>query len=100
MEDVRRAGSSWEPRPLAPELADALWARAGAGGMAKKVGAAVELRSAGRQPKIRGSGPTVVIDGDPGEHVLFGSGRQGACRVTIDGQPDVVSRLRAVTLGI
>src|ERR1700691_2735784 len=25
VEDVRRAGDSWEPRPISPELADALW---------------------------------------------------------------------------
>ena len=28
-EDVRRAQPGWEPRPLSPELADALWARVG-----------------------------------------------------------------------
>ena len=31
VEDVRRAQAGWEPRPLAPELADALWARVGSG---------------------------------------------------------------------
>src|SRR5215469_16406665 len=27
VEDVRRAQEGWKPRPLSPELADALWAR-------------------------------------------------------------------------
>ena len=31
VEDVRRAQDGWEPRPISPELADALWARVGPG---------------------------------------------------------------------
>jgi hypothetical protein len=73
VEDVRRAQNGWDPRPLSPELADALWARVGAGGMAKKVAATIQLTSLGREPKQRGTGPSVVIDGDPGEHTMFGA---------------------------
>ncbi|MDE3087427.1 MAG: TIGR03085 family protein, partial [Acidobacteriota bacterium] len=51
VEDVRRAREGWAPRPLSRELADALWARLGPGGMAKKISACVVLASPGRVAK-------------------------------------------------
>jgi uncharacterized protein (TIGR03085 family) len=99
-EDVRRAQPAWEPRPLAPGLADALWKRVGAAGMAKRVGATVELTSPGRTSKVAGSGTGVTIAGDPGEHILFGAGRQSAARVEISGDPDLADQLRSASLGI
>lgn len=100
VEDVRRAQNGWDPRPLSPELADALWARVGAGGMAKKVAATIQLTSLGREPKQRGTGPSVVIDGDPGEHTMFGAGRQGAARVELTGDEQLVTALRSASFGI
>jgi uncharacterized protein (TIGR03085 family) len=100
VEDVRRAQPEWEPRPLAPSLADALWSRVGPAGMAKAVGAAVELTSPGRLPKQAGQGPSLVVDGDPGELTLFGAGRQRAARVALTGDEDLVDRLQRAPLGI
>lgn len=100
LEDVRRAQEGWEARSLSPELADALWNRVGPGGMAKKVAATIELTSDGRTPKERGSGPRLLIEGDPGEHTMFGAGRQRATQVTITGDPELVARLRSTSLGI
>jgi len=100
VEDVRRAQPDWAPRPLPPSLADALWKRVGAGGMAKKVAATVEITSPGRQPKVAGTGPSVVLTGDPGELTLFGSGRQQAARVEIGGDADSAERLRTASLGV
>jgi uncharacterized protein (TIGR03085 family) len=100
VEDVRRAQPGWQARPLPPELADALWKRLGPGGMAKQVAATVELTSPGRTPKVGGSGPRLVIDGDPGELTLFGAGRQGAAHVTIDGDAQLADQLRSCSLGI
>jgi uncharacterized protein (TIGR03085 family) len=100
VEDMRRAQPAWEVRPLSPELADALWARVGAGGMAKKVGASVRITSPGREPKERGTGPLVVIDGDPGELTVFGAGRQGAARVEVTGDAGLSARLRTASLGV
>lgn len=100
LEDVRRAQEGWEARPLSPELADALWTRVGPGGMAKKVAATIELTSNGRPAKERGAGPRVVIDGDPGEHTMFGAGRQRAAQVTITGDAELAARLRSTPLGI
>src|ERR1700677_1592601 len=47
VEDVRRAQPNWEPRPLTTAMADALWSRVGAGGMAKKVPGTIEVSSPG-----------------------------------------------------
>jgi len=100
VEDVRRAQAGWEARFLPSELADALWACVGVAGMAKKVAGTIELTAPGREGKESGSGPRLVVDGDPGEHIMFGAGRQGAARVTITGDPEIAAQLRTAPLGI
>ncbi len=100
VEDIRRAQPGWEPRPLPPELADVLWGRVGPGGMAKKMRASVALVAPGRGTKEGGTGPRVVIEGDPGELTLFGAGRQGSARVEIRGDPELVARVRTESFGI
>ena len=100
VEDVRRAQAGWEPRPISPELADALWARVGPGGMAKKVSATIVITSPGRADKERGTGPRLTLAGDPGELTMFGSGRQGAARVEIAGDAALAAQLRAASLGV
>jgi uncharacterized protein (TIGR03085 family) len=100
VEDVRRAQPAWEPRALSPSLADALWRRVGPGGMARAIGATVEVTSPGREPKVAGTGPSMVVGGDPGELTLFGSGRQRAARVELSGDDALMARLRSVPLGI
>jgi uncharacterized protein (TIGR03085 family) len=100
VEDVRRAQEGWEPRPLSPELADALWARVGPGGMAKKVPATIVITSPGRPDKERGTGPRLTLAGDPGELTMFGAGRQEATMVEISGDPALAAQLRAAALGV
>jgi uncharacterized protein (TIGR03085 family) len=100
VEDVRRAEADWEPRPLSQEMADALWTRLGPGGMAKKAAATIVLASPGRPEKEGGTGPRVVLTGDPGELTMFGAGRQGATRVGITGDPALAAQLRTATLGV
>jgi uncharacterized protein (TIGR03085 family) len=100
VEDTRRGQLGWEPRPLSPEMADALWARVGPGGMAKKVSATIALDAPGRPPKEAGTGPRLVLSGDPGELTLFGAGRQAAAQVEITGDADLVAQLRAASLGV
>jgi uncharacterized protein (TIGR03085 family) len=100
VEDIRRAQEGWEPRSLSPELADALWARVGARGMAKKVPATIEISAPGRTTKVSGSGPRLVVEGDPGELILFGAGRQRAARVDVTGDADLVTQLRTASLGV
>jgi uncharacterized protein (TIGR03085 family) len=100
VEDVRRARAGWEPRPIPPELADALWARLGPGGMAKKVPATIVITWPGRAEKERGTGPRLTLAGEPGELTMFGAGRQGAARVEISGEEPLAARLRTAPLGI
>ena len=100
VEDVRRAQDGWEPRPISAELADALWARVGPGGMAKKVPATIVITSPGRADKERGTGSRLTLAGDPGELVMFGAGRQGAARVEISGDAALAEQLRAASLGV
>ena len=100
VEDVRRARPGWAPRALPPGLADALWRRVGPGGMAKRVAAAVELASPGRASKVAGAGPLLVVEGDPGELVLFGSGRQAHARVQLAGDGPLADELRRCRLGV
>jgi uncharacterized protein (TIGR03085 family) len=100
VEDVRRAQVGWEPRAISPELADALWARVGPGGMAKKVPAMVVITSPGRADKESGTGPRLVLAGDPGELTLFGAGRQGAAKIEITGDAELAAQLRGASLGV
>jgi uncharacterized protein (TIGR03085 family) len=100
VEDVRRGQEGWEPRALSPELANALWVRLGPGGMAKKVAATVELSAPGLPTKEHGTGPRLVVAGDPGELTLFGAGRQGVARVEIAGDAELAAQLRAADLGV
>jgi len=100
VEDVRRAQDGWEPRPISRELADALWARVGPGGMAKKVPATIVITSPGRADKERGTGPRLIVAGDPGELIMFGAGRQGAATVEISGDAALAAQLRAAPLGV
>ena len=100
VEDLRRGQDGWEPRAIPPALADALWARVGPGGMAKKVPATVVLASPGREDKQGGSGAIVTVTGDPGELTMFAAGRQQAARVELTGDAALAAQLRAVSLGI
>ncbi len=100
VEDVRRAEVGWEPRPISEEMSDALWARVGPGGMAKKVPATIVITSPGRETKEHGSGPRLIVAGDPGELTMFGAGRQEATRVEISGDAALAAQLRAAALGV
>jgi hypothetical protein len=64
------------------------------------VPATIELVAPGRASKTAGTGPRIVVEGEPGEHLLFASGRQGAARVQIAGDDDLGRQLRTASLGI
>jgi hypothetical protein len=68
--------------------------------MAKKVPATIEVSAPGRAAKVSGTGPRLVLEGDPGELILFGAGRQRAARVDITGDADLVAQLRTISLGV
>ncbi len=100
VEDVRRTQPGWAQRPISPELADALWARVGPGGMAKKVQASIVITSPGRPAKQSGDGPRLTLTGDPGELTLFGAGRQQAAMVDVAGDAELAAQLRTASLGV
>ena len=100
VEDVRRVEDGWQPRPISEDLADALWARVGPGGMAKKVPATIVIASPGRADKERGTGPRLTLAGDPGELTMFGAGRQGSAEVEISGDASLDAQLRGASLGV
>lgn len=101
-EDVRRAGSGWEPRELDAGQQKSLWRGAQLTGRLalRKLGVPVTVRSAGFGSFSVGDDPQAVVSGTPGELALFLSGRQRAARVQIDGPADLAERLRTAKLGM
>ncbi|ACU73468.1 conserved hypothetical protein [Catenulispora acidiphila DSM 44928] len=102
-EDVRRAKPGWEPRVLDPELAEVLWKRAS--GMAKLVGrrapAGLVLRRPDGQTAVAHKGaPVVTVTADPGELVMFMSGRQGHSVVEMEGPEQAVAAVRGAKFGL
>jgi uncharacterized protein (TIGR03085 family) len=102
-EDVRRGRPGWQPRPLDPGLAAHLWRRVA--GMARlslrRIAKPVRVESPGHGQFTVGDGePAATLTGDPGELVLFLFGRQGAARVELTGDPDLVARLNGARFGV
>jgi uncharacterized protein (TIGR03085 family) len=102
-EDVRRARPEWQPRTLGSDHQRALWgatkltARMGL----KKLHAPVAVRAPGFGTLQVGDGtPQATLVGEPGELVLFLSGRQRAARVQVEGAPELTKRLKSARLGM
>jgi uncharacterized protein (TIGR03085 family) len=102
VEDVRRAQPTWEPRVLDPALEAALWSRVKmmSRSIGKKSSAKVILEAPGHGRVERGDGAPVTLTAPPGELLLFVAGRRQVARVTFDGDPDAVARIKAATLGL
>jgi len=105
-EDVRRAQPRWAPRVLSEGEQAALWKGA-------KVTARLGLRKLGVPLLVRSSGlsdlevstskaqpPRATLRGEPGEIVLFLSGRQAVARVEIEGDEDATDLIRRARLGL
>ncbi|MBO9554405.1 TIGR03085 family metal-binding protein [Cellulomonas sp.] len=92
-EDVRRGSGPVAPRPLEPELAEALWRQLVRSAPVRLRGAGVGIvlvRPDGvrrRVAKARGDHGTVVVRGDVGELLLHAFGRGRAADVTVEGAP-------------
>lgn len=102
-EDVRRARPDWQPRELGEGLQAALWqqARRQAKLSLRRYRATVVIVSPGHgEFRTGGSADRLTVTGPPGELCLFLSGRQAHTRVTVDGSPDSVDRLRRARLGV
>ena len=94
-EDVRRGTSGWEPRPADAARDAALWALVSRTGRLlyrrSPVGVAVR-RPTGEQAVIKTGPGLVTVEGEPGEILLHGSGRDAA-RVELHGDPADVAAL-------
>jgi uncharacterized protein (TIGR03085 family) len=102
-EDVRRAQPGWQPRRLSPEFAAALWARIGtvARLALRRTPAAVTITAPGHGSVTAGrGGPGVDVLGDPGELILFLSGRQDHATVELAGPSEITDRMRTARYGV
>lgn len=102
-EDVRRAQPDWQPRDLPADLEAALWRRLGVLRlMLRKVPATVTLVAPGHGELSTGKGgdPAVRITGNPGELVLFCSGRQRVAQVDVTGPAEITERLRTASFSL
>ena len=107
-EDIRRARPGWRPRDLPPDLARALWPWAsGHAAIRLRRFPATVLVEAGEFGRRRagrsggdgdGDGATVRITGDPGELIMFFTGRQEAARVGLTGPEALTDRLARARL--
>lgn len=101
-EDVRRAGSDWQPRQLDDDLATALrrQVRFAIRMSLGQAPAAVTLRDpVGAKLASIGDGPQCVITGAPPELLLFLSGRD-AEEVTLTGDDGTVAAVRSARRGL
>ncbi|WP_049579450.1 TIGR03085 family metal-binding protein [Streptomyces sp. SBT349] len=102
-EDVRRARPDWTPRELDAVFSDALWKRleSGARIMGRRSPVGLVLRRPNGQTAVAHKGaPVVTVTGDPGELLMFASGRQEAAKVRVEGDEDAIMRLRKAKLGM
>lgn len=101
-EDVRRAGTSWEPRVLDDDTTASLAKQVSsfARMTLSKAPARVSLTTPqGKVLTAAGKGAPVTITGDPGELLLFAAGREPA-RVSFDGDPDAVAAVQGSRRGL
>jgi uncharacterized protein (TIGR03085 family) len=101
-EDVRRAVTGWKPRELDDATTTALARQVGLMSrmtMSKTPGK-VSLRTPdGKTLATIGKGPAVVVTGDPGELLMFISGRSEA-NLEFSGDDDAIRAVRAGDRGL
>jgi uncharacterized protein (TIGR03085 family) len=101
-EDVRRGRPGWVPRVLTDDRTDALWkAVTGASRLFLRrspVGVVLATPD-GRTRTARSGEPAVRLTGEPGELLLYVTGRRTHARVEPDGPDDAVAALAAAKLG-
>lgn len=103
-EDVRRAQPDWQPRPLDPELADALWDRLSkaAKGLFRKARVGVVLErtdGTGGEITARDGQPAVRVVGDAAELVMVAFGRSEH-RATVTGDEATVAAFLGTPLEV
>ncbi len=102
-EDVRRAQPDWTPREVDQVFADALWRRLEktARLMGRRSPVGLVLRRPNDQTAVAHKGtPVVTVTGEPGELLMFVSGRQAAARVETTGDEAATTKLHQAKLGL
>lgn len=109
-EDVRRAAEGWQPRDIAPGLAEVLWQRLRLARLImRRVPVGVEVvrddvaaPPGGRRVRIMVSAktPVVTVTGHPAELTLWALGRRMAAKVRVDGGKQDVRKLEEARWGI
>lgn len=102
-EDVRRAQPVWQPRPLQADAAAGLWSRlhSQARLVLRKVPAEVTVTAPGHGSVTAGrGGEAVTLAGDPGELLVFLTGRQTHARVDLTGPDRIIERMRHSRYGV
>lgn len=102
-EDVRRAQPGWQSRTLPPQISAGLWP-------AVKLRVRLALRRTPAQVTVSApgfgavtggrGGPAVTLSGEPQELLIFLFGRQSHARVSLEGPPEIVARMRVARYGI
>ena len=102
-EDVRRGRPGWRPRPPDERRDSALWAALSRTGRLllrnSPVGVVLVRSDDGREVIARRGPNTVTISGEPGELLLFASGRDEV-RAEFDGEQSSIARVRGVSRGL
>ena len=104
-EDVRRAQPSYDVRILPDEQQAGLWkaVRLASKTMTRKAPSGLVLRlpdgttSVAKRPTELGS---VTVTGEPAELVLFCFGRQQVADVRLEGDAELIERLRSASFGV
>ncbi len=105
-EDVRRAQPGWHVRDLPPETRDGLWrvVRLMAPFLVRGMKATritLHTPDGGERSLGRADAPNQVdLTGEPGELLIYLSGRRGHAEVKITGSPAGQARLAAAPLGM
>jgi uncharacterized protein (TIGR03085 family) len=105
-EDVRRAGSEWQPRPLPEDLRRQVWKRLPGLTLltmrAVPMGVALVWPGHGevRTLRARRRGIAVRVSGDPVELALFAFGRETVARVEYGGDEQQVAQLLGARIGL
>lgn len=100
-EDVRRANGQ-DPRPSSPSLDDVLWRGVGAAG--KVAGLRLDdvgldaVATDGRRLTVKRGAQVVEVVGDPGEVLLFVTGRIAVAQVELRGPGEAIDAVRQAEL--
>ncbi|MGB0112063.1 MAG: TIGR03085 family metal-binding protein [Ilumatobacteraceae bacterium] len=103
-EDVRRAGGDWEARDLDDDLSEALYGVLSK--MAKRlvksspVGIVLDPGDDADPVVAKDAEPSVAVQGDVGELVLFSYGRQAHSDVEFFGDADSIDAVRSASFGL